>query len=123
DLTVADVENPARDIAFPESVVSMLRGDLGQSPGGWPPALQAKALKGEKPIVERPGSLLEAADLDAGRKEIEEKLGRKVSEFEFASWLMYPKVFTDFASAQESYGPVSVLPTPVYFYGMKPQDE
>ena len=36
DLTVADVENPAKDIAFPDSVVSMLRGDLGQSPGGWP---------------------------------------------------------------------------------------
>ncbi|MGN6771743.1 MAG: pyruvate carboxylase, partial [Rhizobiaceae bacterium] len=29
DLTVADVENPERDIAFPDSVVAMLRGDLG----------------------------------------------------------------------------------------------
>jgi pyruvate carboxylase len=47
DLTVADVENPAKDIAFPDSVVSMLKGDLGQSPGGWPEALQKKALKGE----------------------------------------------------------------------------
>jgi len=36
ELTVADVESPAKDIAFPDSVVSMLRGDLGQSPGGWP---------------------------------------------------------------------------------------
>ncbi len=44
DLSVSDVENPAKDIAFPESVVSMLRGDLGQSPGGWPAALQKKAL-------------------------------------------------------------------------------
>lgn len=123
DLTVADVENPARDIAFPDSVVSMLRGDLGQSPGGWPAKLQKKVLKGEKPITVRPGSLLPAADLAGSRMEIEEKLGRKLSEFEFASWLMYPKVFTDFAGAQESYGPVSVLPTPVYFYGMKPEDE
>ncbi len=32
DLTVADVENPAKDIAFPDSVVSMLKGDLGQPP-------------------------------------------------------------------------------------------
>ena len=123
DLTVADVENPARDIAFPDSVVSMLRGDLGQSPGGWPEAIQKKALKGDKPIAVRPGSLLKPADLAANRKEIEEKLGRKLSEFEFASWLMYPKVFSDFAGAQETYGPVSVLPTPVYFYGMKPEDE
>ena len=36
---------------------------------------------------------------------------------------MYPKVFSDFAAAQEEYGPVSVLPTPVYFYGMQPEDE
>jgi pyruvate carboxylase len=123
DLTVADVENPARDIAFPDSVVSMLRGDLGQSPGGWPAALQKKALKSEKPITVRPGSLLKPADLKASRKEIEDKVERKLSEYEFASWLMYPKVFSDFCGVQETYGPVSVLPTPVYFYGMKPQDE
>jgi len=123
DITVADVLDPARDIAFPDSVVSMLRGDLGQSPGGWPEALQKKVLKGEKPITVRPGSLLGPADLDAERKALEEKLGRKASEFEFASSLMYPKVFADFAAAQEEYGPVSVLPTPIYFYGMKAEDE
>jgi pyruvate carboxylase len=123
DLSVADVENPAKDIAFPDSVISMLRGDLGQSPGGWPEALQKKALKGDKPITVRPGSLLKPADLKADRKEIEEKLGRKLSEYEFASWLMYPKVFSDFVGAQDIYGPVSVLPTPVYFYGMKGEDE
>ncbi|MCT8997849.1 pyruvate carboxylase [Chelativorans intermedius] len=123
DLTVADVENPDKDIAFPDSVVAMLRGDLGQPPGGWPAALQKKVLKGEKPITVRPGSLLKPADLDADRKELEEKLGREVSDFEFAAWLMYPKVFLDFVSAAESYGPVSVLPTPVYFYGMEQGDE
>ncbi|NMG37708.1 pyruvate carboxylase [Chelativorans sp. ZYF759] len=123
DLTVADVENPAKDIAFPDSVVSMLRGDLGQSPGGWPEALQKKALKGEAPITVRPGSLLADADLDAGRAELAEKLGRDASEYEFAAWLMYPKVFSDFAAVSEEYGPVSVLPTPVYFYGMEQEDE
>ena len=57
------------------------------------------------------------------KKEIEEKAGRQISESEFASWLMYPKVFQDFAAVQETYGPVSVLPTPTYFYGMKTEDE
>ncbi|MFC5387117.1 pyruvate carboxylase [Aquamicrobium segne] len=123
ELSVADVENPDRDIAFPDSVVSMLRGDLGQSPGGWPVALQKKALKGAAPITVRPGSLLEAADLVADRKQAQEQVGRDLSEQEFASWLMYPKVFADFAAAQEIYGPVSVLPTLNYFYGMKPEDE
>ena len=123
DLTVADVENPARDIAFPDSVVSMLRGDLGQSPGGWPAALQKKALKGEAAFTVRPGSLLKSADLGKSRREVEAKLGRKISEREFASSLMYPKVFADFAAAQETYGPASVLPTLTYFYGMKPEEE
>ena len=123
DVAVADVENPAKDIAFPDSVVSMLRGDLGQSPGGWPETLQKKALKGGKPITVRPGSLLPPADLDRERAALEEKLGRGASEFEFASSLMYPKVFAEFAAAIAEYGPVSVLPTPTYFYGMQAEDE
>lgn len=123
DLTVADVLNPAKDVSFPESVVSMLKGDLGQPPSGWPEDLQKKALKGEKPYTVRPGSLLADADLAAERKTIEDKLGRDVTDQEFASYLMYPKVFTDFAIAAETYGPVSVLPTPFYFYGLQPGDE
>ncbi|MDO3432709.1 pyruvate carboxylase [Rhizobium sp. CBN3] len=123
DLTVADVVSPDREVSFPESVVSMLKGDLGQPPSGWPEALQKKALKGEKPYTVRPGSLLKEADLDAERKVIEKKLEREVSDFEFASYLMYPKVFTDFALASDTYGPVSVLPTPAYFYGLADGEE
>ncbi len=123
DLTVSDVENPEKDISFPDSVVSMLRGDLGQPPGGWPEKLQKKVLKSDKAYTVRPGSLLADADLEAMRADIEEKLDRELSEFEFASWLMYPKVYSDFAQAQEIYGPVSILPTPVYFYGMAPAEE
>ena len=119
DLTVADVVSADREVSFPESVVSMLKGDLGQPPSGWPQALQKKALKGDKPYTVRPGSLLAEADLDAERKAIETKLERKVDDFEFASYLMYPKVFTDYALAADTYGPVSVLPTPAYFYGLK----
>jgi len=123
DLTVADVVSPDREVSFPESVVSMLKGDLGQPPSGWPEALQKKALKGDKPYTVRPGSLLDDADLEAERKAIETKLEREVSDFEFASYLMYPKVFTDFALASDTYGPVSVLPTSAYFYGLKDGDE
>ncbi len=123
DLKVADVENPDRDVAFPDSVVSMMRGDLGQPPNGWPKALQAKVLKGEAAYTERPGSLLADEDLVAERKVIETKIEREVSENEFASYLMYPKVFTDFALVSETYGPVSALATPVYFYGLPAGEE
>ncbi|MEM9999643.1 MAG: biotin/lipoyl-containing protein, partial [Pseudomonadota bacterium] len=123
NISVADVEDPDRDISFPESVVSMMRGDLGQPPGGWPEALQHKVLKGEKPYTDVPGSLLPPADLAQEKADIEATLGRDVDAFELASYMMYPKVFTDFAMTQEKYGPVSTLPTLVYFYGMKQGDE
>jgi pyruvate carboxylase len=122
-LTPDDVANPGRDIAFPASVIEMLRGDLGQPPGGWPQGLQKKALKAEPPITVRPGSLLPPANLGAERADAEKKAQRALSEEEFAAYLMYPKVFTDFATMTRKYGPLSVLPTPVFFYGMKPGEE
>jgi pyruvate carboxylase len=122
-LTPADVVDPAKDIAFPGSVVDMLRGELGQPPGGWPAAFQKKALKGEQPIDVRPGSLLPDADLAAARSEAERRAGRHLAETEFASYLMYPKVFADYAHVVRKYGPVSVLPTRVFFYGMRLGEE
>jgi pyruvate carboxylase len=122
-LTPADVIDPKREIAFPASVVEMLHGDLGQPPGGWPEALQRKVLKGETPITARPGSLVENTDLTAERAEAEKRLGRQIGGNEFASYLMYPKVFSDYVGADRKYGPVSVLPTPIYFYGMQVGDE
>lgn len=122
-LTPEDVVDPRRDVAFPGSVVEMLHGDLGQPTGGWPKALQAKVLKGEAPITVRPGSLLAAADLRKARAEAEGKIGRAIDENELASYLMYPKVFIEYAGAMRKYGPVSALTTPVFFYGMTPGDE
>ena len=122
-LTPADVLDAGRDVSFPASVIEMLKGDLGQPPGGWPVALQKKALKGEVATTQRPGALLGEADLVAARAMAEKQCGRQLTEAEFASWLMYPRVFGDFVAAQRKYGPVSVLPTPVFFYGMAPGDE
>ena len=119
DLSAADVLDPSRDIAFPASVVEMMRGDLGQPPGGWPKALQKIVLKDEMPITVRPGSLLGEADLEAQRAEGEKRAGRALGDADLASYLMYPKVFSEFSGAARKYGPVSVLPTMTYFYGMK----
>ena len=123
DLTTEDVLDPAKDIAFPASVVDMLHGDLGQPPGGWPVALQKKALKGDAPVTDRPGSHIAPADLEAERAEAEKRCGRKIDDYELASYLMYPKVFTDYAATERKYGPMSDLPTPVFFYGMQVGDE
>lgn len=123
ELSVEDVLDPDREIAFPDSVVSMLRGELSQTEGGFPEALVAKVLKGERPLDERAGATLAPADLDAQRATLTEQLGRPCTEQDLASHNMYPKVFSDFQAAFAEYGPTSVLPTPVYFYGLQPSDE
>ena len=123
NLTPEAILDPARDIVWPNSVVEMLRGDLGQPPGGWPRALQRRVLGHIEPITVRPASLLDPVDLPAARADAEAQCGRPLSETEFASFLMYPKVFVAFAEASMRYGPVAALPTPVYFYGMVPGDE
>jgi pyruvate carboxylase len=122
-LKRADVEDPKRDIAFPDSVIGFFAGDLGQPPGGFPEALQKKVLKGKKPMTERPGSYLEDVDLEAERKTVAEETGQEIDDFRLASYLMYPKVYTDFAKSQDHYGPTEVLPTPVYFYGLVEGEE
>ena len=37
---------------------------------------------------------------------------------DFNGYLMYPKVFTDYMTRHEQYGPVRALPTKNFFYGM-----
>ena len=123
-LTRAEVEDPAIDVAFPESVVGMMRGDLGQPPGGWPVALQRKVLKGEPAETGRPGALMPPADLGALRATLKAEAGdTDVDNEDFCGYLMYPKVFTDYLHRHQDYGPVRTLPTPVFFYGMEPRQE
>ena len=122
-LTCEDVKDPDQEIAFPESVVGFFRGDIGQPPGGFPKALQKKVLKGEKPLKKRAGETMKPADLKKLRRQAEDEVAREISDEEFSSYLMYPKVFSDYAKARASFGPVAMLPTRAYFYGMKPGDE
>ena len=117
-LTPEQVMDPDKDIAFPESVVELFLGNIGQPVGGFPKALQKKILKGRKPLTVRPGSVLPPADLEAERMEAEKRVRRGVSDRELASWLMYPSVFVDYAKHRRQYADVSALPTDVFFYGL-----
>ncbi|CTQ48843.1 pyruvate carboxylase [Jannaschia donghaensis] len=122
-LTTAQVEDPKTDVSFPESVIDMLRGNLGQPPEGWPKVLQKKALKGETPLTDRPGKHLKAVDLDAVRATLAKDIGQDVDDEDLNGYLMYPKVFTDYVERHQTYGPVRALTTPVFFYGMTPGEE
>jgi len=123
DLSADDVLDAQRDVAFPDSVVSMLRGELGFPPDGFPPGLSRRVLKGEPPRPFRPGDRIAPVDLDSARAAAESECGRKLDDRQFASYLMYPKVTRDYFEHTRRYGDTSVLPTPAFLYGLRPQDE
>jgi pyruvate carboxylase len=122
-ISCEQVLDPAREVAFPESVVQLFRGELGQPYGGFPPALQRKVLKGAPPLTGRSGAALAAVDLDAERARIQQRLPRPVTDEDLASSLMYPRVWADYARERLQYGDPSMLPTAVFFYGMEPGQE
>ncbi len=123
DLSPADVVDPAREVAFPESVVSLFRGELGFPPDGFPRELARKVLRGEPPDPYRPGDTMPAVDLEGARAECEKAIGRHVDDDDLASYLMYPKVFVDYAEHRRAFGDVSDLPTQTFFYGMREREE
>jgi pyruvate carboxylase len=122
-LSVAEVLDPVREINFPQSVIDLFHGDIGQPPGGFPVELQQKILGERAPLTVRPGSILPPADLASARTAAQRESGLPIGERELASYLMYPKVFTEYARHQAVYGGVDALPTPVFFYGMQPGGE
>ena len=123
-LSRAQVEDPNVDVAFPDSVVDMMKGNLGQPPGGWPAPIQKKVLKGDRPVTDRPGAHLPPVDLEETRARVsKELLGFSVDDEDLNGYLMYPKVFLDYMGRHRNYGPVRTLPTPTFFYGMQPGDE
>ncbi|MBZ0129456.1 MAG: pyruvate carboxylase [Rhodobacteraceae bacterium] len=123
-LSRAEVEDPGHEVAFPDSVIDMLRGNLGQPPGGFPEGIVAKVLKGEKPATSRPGQNLAPVDLEATRAQVSKDLeGFRVDDEDLNGYLMYPKVFMDYMGRHRLYGPVRTLPTRTFFYGMEPGEE
>ncbi|MFV0474234.1 MAG: pyruvate carboxylase [Pikeienuella sp.] len=119
----ADIEGD-REVSFPDSVVDFFRGGLGQPPGGFPADLQKKVLKGEAPLMGRPGEHLPPVDLEAVRAKVSAELdGFEVDDEDLCGYLMYPKVYLDYMGRHRDYGPVRVLPTLTYFYGMETGEE
>jgi pyruvate carboxylase len=119
DVEPEEILEKGKDLAFPESVVGMMKGMLGQPHQGWPPELQRLVLKGEEPITCRPGELLEPADLEQARRDAAERAGQPISDTQLVSWLLYPQVTVELLRHQQEYSDTSVLPTPQFFYGLE----
>jgi pyruvate carboxylase len=118
-----------------KDVTSMFEGWLGEPFYGLPPAeardswekwnALADAIVGKagKRIKGRPGLHAAKIKLDDVRDELDGKLKRKPTEDDVWSYLMYPDVFLKFAEFRKSFGDVSALPSPAYFYGLQQKQE
>jgi pyruvate carboxylase len=123
NLTEQDVYEKGDTLNFPESVVQFFQGYLGQPPGGFPEKLRDIILKGRDYFTCRPGELLEPIDFDKVQKELEEKVGHPVDEYDVMSYIMYPKVFLDKEKMTAEFGDISVLDTLTFFHGLNLGEE
>ena len=109
---------------FPESVIDMLQGGLGQPMGGWPKDIQKIILGNKKPFTNRPGERAEKVELEKMCGEVVKITGQKTcNDDDLYSYLMYPQVFKDFVKSRKNFSDLSVLPTPCFFYGLKDKEE
>ncbi len=123
NLTAEDVLERGEALSFPESVKELMKGILGQPYGGFPENIQKVVLKGEEPITGRPNEHLAPIDFDADFTKFQEAFPRNDGFLDYLSYQMYPKVYEDYYKAIDQYGDVSIIPTPAFFYGLKPNEE
>lgn len=121
NLSAADILDSQKEIDFPDSVISLFKGELGTPDHGFPEELQQKILKGILPLNARPGAVLMPIDFTAEQAKLQSQCGDVIDQQALASYIMYPKVFTEFKQHQKKYGKVSVIPSSAFFYGLQEQ--
>ncbi|OWP62324.1 pyruvate carboxylase [Hymenobacter amundsenii] len=123
DLTTRDVLEKGESLSFPESVRQLFRGEIGQPEGGWPKDVQRIILKDEVPFTDRPNEHLAPIDFEQEQRNFQEKFETEGKFTDVLSWLLYPKVFEQYWAFRQDYGDVSVVSTPVFYYGLKSGEE
>ena len=118
ELTPENIYEKAKDIDFPDSIVSYFEGMMGQPEGGFPEKLQKLVLHGKEPITCRPGELLPDEDFDAIKKMLREEHGLEGTEKEALSYALYPKVFEDYLKSLEKDGNFRLMGSDIFFHGL-----
>ncbi|MEO0337864.1 MAG: pyruvate carboxylase [Bacteroidota bacterium] len=117
NLLKEDILEKGHTLDFPDSVKALMRGDLGQIKGGFPPEIQKIILKGEKPYTERPNAHLEPINFEAEYETFVAEFG-ELGINAFLSFKLYPKVYRAYREHFDKYGEVINLPTHAFFYGL-----
>lgn len=123
NLSEQDIYNQAETLSFPDSVLELFQGYLGQPYLGFPEKLQRAILNGRPAITCRPGELLESANFETVKQTLEEQHERSFPMRQVLSYVLYPQVYQEYLTHSSTYGDVSVLDTPTFFYGLRLGEE
>eukprot|EP00804_Cyclotella_cryptica_P025245 CCRYP_010356-RA/>CCRYP_010356-RA protein AED:0.04 eAED:0.04 QI:225/1/1/1/1/1/3/119/1229 len=126
NLNPQQVVDQAETLAFPESVIQYLRGEIGIPPGGFPEPLRSKVLasRGLEGLEGRPGATLSDYNFDEASKLLKEKFGAKyITDKDVLSYSLYPNVFTEWKDYEAVFGEVTKLPTDLFLNPMVEGDE
>ena len=119
----ADIREKAADISFPDTVISFFKGEIGQPHGGFPEPLRSQVLKKENGFSDRPNAHLEPVNFEKELAEFRAEFGDELGECDFLSYQLYPKVYREYHDFRKTFGEVWKIPTPAFWYGMKPNEE
>lgn len=119
NLSAGDVLSKGDTLSFPDSVISFFKGDIGQPEGGFPSQMQQIILKGQSASTDRPNKYLPELDIESDFADFLLQYGEDLSITDYLSYKFYPKVFLDYLDAYRKYGDVSLIPTPIFLYGME----
>ena len=119
----ADVVNLEPGVTpFPESVVDMLRGGLGQPLGGWPKQVQKVVLGKLKP-PHRPGRACRRR-ISRPRSAHSPAACARSERTTISTATSCTRRYTpNYIRFRREYGNVSALPTGAFFYGLRPGEE
>jgi len=123
EMSVDDVLGAKKEVAYPQSVIDLLSGRMGMPPDGFPEAVVRRVLKEEKPLKGRPGATLPGADFTATAATLAKTQATEPSSHDVISSLLYSKVYAEYAAHRDTFSDTSVLPTPVFLFGMPPREE
>lgn len=123
DLDEESVIARGDSLSFPDSVIELFEGYLGQPYGGFPEDLQKVILKDRQPITVRPGELLENIDIEKEREALCTKYDRLMTTQDALAHVLYPKVFEQYMQTFDQFENVSVLDTPTFLHGLRLGEE